>query len=288
MRRPSVTEEAEVVEIVGRRVRVALAHDPTERRVLPVRGVRAIIGDRVRATDGVITEVLPRSTELCRGNKAGVRELCANATALLCVCATMEPPFRPGLVDRVLASAEAAGVLGGVILNKCDQGMPEPVLDRLMLYEDLGYPVFMVSATQGKGLDVLQEFLKKHTTVLVGHSGVGKTSLFNALIPGVQRATGGLDEEGKGRHTTTGAVLLDLPTGGRLIDLPGVREFGLDHIDRRELRRCFPELATLRCRYTDCLHDGDEGCALDREDGPEIDELRLESYRKLLGEILAS
>jgi ribosome biogenesis GTPase / thiamine phosphate phosphatase len=283
MRRSSVIEQGEVVEIVGRRVRIALDSDPAELRVWPVRGVKAIIGDRIRATDGVITEVLPRTTELCRGNKVGVREICANATALLCVCATLEPPFRAGLVDRVLASAEAAGIIGGIILNKCDQGMPEPILERLALYEHLGYPIFLISALQQKGLDTLTAFLKQHTTVLVGHSGVGKTSLFNALIPGMNRTVGVLDEEGRGRHTTTGGVLLNLPDGGRLIDLPGVREFGLEHIDRKELRRCFPELAVLRCKFGNCLHNGDEGCVADREDAP-VDEMRLESYRKLLGE----
>jgi ribosome biogenesis GTPase len=277
-----VIEQGEVVEIVGRRVRVAL---PDRRAVLPIRA-KVVIGDRVEVEDGVVVEVLERSTVLQRGSKVGVREVCANATALLVVSASLEPPFRPGLVDRVLASAEASGLQGGVVLNKCDQGMPEGVLDRLALYEDLGYPVFMVSALQQKGLDKLQEFLAGHTTVLVGHSGVGKSSLFNVLAPGFSRQIGGLDDEGRGKHTTTGGILVDLPTGGRLVDLPGIREFGLEHVPKVELRRCFPELALRRCRYADCLHNGDDGCVVEAllESG-EVDELRLENYRKILEEI---
>jgi len=278
MRRERLEEQGEVIEIVGRRVRVSL---PKGLAVCPVKGVRVVIGDRVRTRDGVVEEVLERDTVLMRSSKAGVHEICANATALLCVCATFDPPFRPGLVDRVLAAAEAAGMQGGLVLNKCDLGMPEPILERLALYEDLGYPIFMLSATQKKGMETLQEFLKKHTTVLIGHSGVGKSSLFNALIPGISRPVGELDEEGRGRHTTTGGMLLELPGGGRLLDIPGVREFGVEHIPKIELRNCFPELSSLRCRYADCLHNGDQGCIV--EDA-EIDPLRLDSYRKLLEE----
>ena len=282
MRLSEKIEQGEVVEIVGRRVRVRL---PDRTEILPIRA-KVVIGDQVEVCNGVVTEALERKTELRRGSKAGIREVCANATALLVVSAALEPPFRPGLVDRVMASAEAAGLQGGVILNKCDQGMPEEVLERIALYEDLGYPVFMVSAIQQKGFEPLQDFLKAHTTVLVGHSGVGKSSLFNVLVPGGTRVVGTLDEEGRGKHTTTGGILFDVPTGGRLIDLPGIREFGLEYVPKKELRRCFPELATLQCRYADCLHNGDGGCLVDAlvEEGT-IDLLRLESYRKILGEI---
>lgn len=282
MRLTEIIEQGEVVEIVGRRVRVRF---PERSEILPIRA-KVVIGDLVEVVNGVVTEALERNTELQRGSKAGIRQVCANATALLVVNAALEPPFRPGLVDRVLAAAEAAGLQGGVILNKCDQGMPEEVLERMALYEDLGYPVFMVSALQGKGFETLQDFLKNHTTVLVGHSGVGKSSLFNVLVPGVLRIVGALDEEGRGKHTTTGGILFDLPGGGRLIDLPGIREFGLEHVPRKELRKYFPELAALKCRYSDCLHDGDGGCTAEAlvEEGS-LDELRLESYRKILGEI---
>jgi ribosome biogenesis GTPase len=282
MRRSEKVEEGEIIEIVGKRVRVALPGGPA---VLPIRA-KVVIGDIVTVVDDVVVEAQDRRTVLRRGSKVGVREVCANASALLVVCATIEPPFRPGLVDRVLASAEEAGLVGGIVLNKCDLGMPEDVLERLALYEDLGYPIFLVSAMQEKGLEKLQDFLKGHTTVMVGHSGVGKSSLFNALAPGRARTVGELDPEGRGRHTTTGGILVELTTGGRLIDLPGIREFGLEHVPKVELRRCFPELLPLRCRYADCLHNGDDGCLVEGlVEEEKIDELRLESYRKILEEI---
>ena len=156
------------------------------------------------------------------------------------------------------------------------------MLEKLARYEALGHPIFLVSAVQRKGFEPLAELLSKHTSVLVGHSGVGKTSMLRVLVPGVTRDVGALDPWGRGRHTTTGACLFDLPGGGRVIDLPGFREFGVDHIERTELRRHFPELADLRCKYRTCLHNGEEGCVA--EENCEKD--RLESYRKLLTELV--
>jgi ribosome biogenesis GTPase len=270
---------AEVVEMVGKHVRVRMP-DASE-RVLPVRA-RVVVGDEVRLADGAVAEILPRRTELVRAGKNRTQVVCANATLLVAVTAAREPPFRAGLVDRLLVAAGAAGMKGAIVLNKCDQGMPDEVLLKLARYEALGYAIFLVSALQQKGFEPLADFLAAHTSVLVGHSGVGKTSVLKALVPGVERAVGVLDNWGRGRHTTTAASLFPLPGGGRLIDVPGIREFGIEHIDRADLARYFPELAEIRCKYRDCLHLDEEGCEAEGA----MEEDRLESYQKLLEELI--
>lgn len=280
---------ATVVEMVGKWVRIRL--DPAEaarRGVTEARmKVRAevVAGDRVWIVDegehAVVGGFEPRRTELRRSGNSGVRVVCANADVLAIVCASQDPPFRPGLVDRMLVAAASAGMAAAVVLNKCDTGMPEEVLERLALYEDLGVPVFMLSALQAKNLDTFRASLAGRTTVLAGHSGVGKSSLLRALVPDAKREVGSVDEWGRGRHTTTGACAFELPGGaGSVVDMPGVREYGVGFVLREELRSHFPELAGLRCRYQDCVHDGEDGCLADEA----CDPIRLESYRKLLEE----
>lgn len=264
--------------MVGKRVRVRFPAG--EDLVLPVKE-RVVVADTVRVEGGYVVEYAPRSTELLRGG-GRTRVMCANASLLVAVSATHDPPFRPGLVDRLLVAASAARMDAALVLNKCDQGMPSEVLEKLARYEALGYPIFLVSAAQQKGFEPLRELLAQHTSVLVGHSGVGKTSIMQVLVPGVTRAVGELDAWGRGRHTTTGATLFDVPGGGRLIDVPGIREFGVDHIDKTELRRHFPELAAAPCKYRSCLHMGEEGCVAEEF----CEEDRLESYQKLMEELV--
>lgn len=270
----------EVVERVGRWVRVR-THDGQD-RVLPTRGAHVVVADRVRVADGLVVETAPRRTVLERtGESAGVRTVCSNADRLMIVTASGDPPFRPGLVDRMVVAALHGGLEPVVVLNKCDTGMEESVLEWMARYEALGYPIVLVSAQTGNGLDALRAQLAGHTSVLLGHSGVGKSTLIRALIPGAEPLTGELDAWGRGRHTTTAARMYDLPGAGRLIDVPGVREFGVAQIPREELRHHFPELVDLACRYRDCLHLGEDGCVADAAvSWPE----RLESYRKLVEE----
>lgn len=281
---------ATVVEMVGKWVRVRMdsAEPGLAERRLRVKA-EVVAGDRVwlegEGDMQVVGGFEPRRTELRRSGNSGVRVVCANADVLAIVSATQDPPFRPGLVDRMLVAASSAGMTAALVLNKCDTGMPEEVLERLALYEDLGLPVFMLSALQGKNMEEFREFLHGRTTVLAGHSGVGKSSLLRALVPNSAQKVGHVDEWGRGRHTTTGACAFDLPDvvgkrPGVVVDLPGVREYGVGFVLKPELRTHFPELVDLRCRYADCLHNGEDGCiAADHSDA-----IRLESYQKLLEE----
>ncbi len=287
--RPAREATATVVEMVGRWVRVRL--DPAEAALRGCKEARlrvraeVVAGDRVWIEDegetAVVGGFLPRRTELRRSGNSGVRVVCANADVLAIVCASQDPPFRPGLVDRMLVAAAAAGMKPAIVLNKCDTGMPEEVLERLALYEHLHVPVYLLSALQAKNLDEFRDSLSGRTTVLAGHSGVGKSSLLRALVPNAKREVGSVDEWGRGRHTTTGACAFQLPDGdGIVVDLPGVREYGVGFVLKEELRTLFPELVDLRCKYADCVHDGEDGCLA--EDC--CDETRLGSYRKLLEE----
>lgn len=272
----------EVVEMVGRRVRVK-REDGSE-GILPTKGAHVVVNDRVRVAGGVVVETEPRSSILERtAENVGIRVIASNATLLVAVCASTDPPFRPGLVDRMLVAAAHGGMPAMVVLNKCDLGMPEETLEWMARYEALGYPIALVAANSGRGVAELAELLKPHTAVLVGHSGVGKSTLVRALVPGAEVKVGDVDAWGRGRHTTVGGCLYDLPGGGRIIDVPGVREFGVGQMSRSDLRLHFPELRDLPCKYRDCLHDGEDGCVADEAvSWPE----RLESYRKLLPECL--
>ncbi len=273
-------QRGEVVEMVGKRVRVRF--EEGDDAVLPAKGVPVVVGDVVGIEAGVVVSHEPRTSELLRGGSR-TRVLCANATLLVSVNAASFPPFRGGLVDRLLVAASVADMQAAIVLNKCDEGMEEADLELLARYEALGHAIFLVSALQDKGFDALRELLAQHTSVLIGHSGVGKTSMLRRLVPGVERPVGELDTWGRGRHTTTGGVMFDLPGGGRVIDLPGVREFGVEHVDRVEMRLHFPEIRALRCRYRSCLHLGEDGCVADDE----VHEARLESYRKLMEELVS-
>ncbi len=289
IKKPEGEPTATVVEMVGKWVRVRL--DPAEalkRRCTEARlKVRAevVAGDRVWIDDegenAVVGGFQPRRTELRRSGNSGVRVVCANADVLAIVSASQDPPFRPGLVDRMMVAASAAGMQSALVLNKCDTGMPEEVLERLARYEAIGVQVFLLSALQAKNLEGFQDSLRGKTTVLAGHSGVGKSSLLRALVPNAVREVGSVDEWGRGRHTTTGACAFELADGaGIVVDMPGVREYGVGFVLKEELRTHFPELKDLRCKYADCLHNGEDGCLAEEA----CEEERLASYQKLLEE----
>jgi ribosome biogenesis GTPase / thiamine phosphate phosphatase len=219
-----------------------------------------------------ILEVYPRRNHLSRraavpmpGAAAGEQVIAANLDLAVPVFAVANPEPKWNLLDRYLAASEAAGIPALVCLTKADLA-EENVLAIAAEYRAIGYPVVLTSSMTGRGLSELAQALAGRTSILLGKSGVGKTSLLNALEPGLGRRVAEISSAtGKGRHTTTSAELFPLAAGGSLIDSPGVREFGLWGIAREELADLFPEMRPYagKCKFgLDCSHDEEPGCAL--------------------------
>lgn len=267
-----------------------------------------VVGDRIDLVGDVsgqpgtmarVVRVRERITVLRRsaedGDAAGVeRVMVANADQLVIVTALADPPPRPRMVDRFLVAAYDAGMEAVLCLTKSDLTDPAPFLAQ---YAGLDLPTYATSVTPAgiTGLDAVRERLHGRTSVLVGHSGVGKSTLINALIPTAGRATGDVNEvTGRGRHTSSSAVALALPEDGWVIDTPGVRSFGLAHVAPDDLLRAFPDLqeAATQCPRG-CTHAADApDCALDAwvaqdgsgDGGPDaqLRAARLDSFRRLL------
>ncbi|WP_456374043.1 small ribosomal subunit biogenesis GTPase RsgA [Thiolapillus sp.] len=232
-----------------------------------------VCGDKVLwqpvANDqGVVVALLPRNTVLSRPDYSGRdKPLAANITQLVVVLAPRPAPTGY-LTDQYLIAAELIGVRALITLNKADLLATEEwkaFRQKFIRYEDIGYPVIGVSAKQENGLEPLLDHLEEETSILVGQSGVGKSSLINALIPRTEEAVGELSEaSGLGRHTTSVATLHFLGNGAEIIDSPGVRSFRLGKIGIRELESGFREFAPYlgKCRFSNCRHCNEPGCAL--------------------------
>jgi ribosome biogenesis GTPase / thiamine phosphate phosphatase len=254
-----------------------------------------LVGDRVDLVGDVsgstgslarIVRVQPRSSMLRRSaddTDPVERGIVANADQLAVVTALADPEPRPRLVDRTLVAAYDAGIDPLLILTKADLKSPEEFTRG---YDALEVP-WLVTSRATEGLDAVRDHLTGHVTVFIGHSGVGKSTLVNALVPGAHRAIGRVnDVTGRGRHTSTSAVALALPDGGWVIDTPGVRSFGLAHVSPDRILEAFPELAagTAECPRG-CSHD-EPDCGLDAwvaegNAGAQGVE-RLDSFRRLL------
>ena len=256
-----------------------------------------VTGDRIvwRADNqqgGVIVALQPRRTELYRpAHRGQLKPVAANVDRLVIVFAALPQPHR-NLIDRYLVAAEQAQLEPLLVLNKADLlALPEhaDIRDWLDDYARLGYRTLCLSADSGEGLNGLRSELKDHVNVFVGQSGVGKSSLINALLPEADLRVGALSEmTGKGTHTTTTARLFHFPDGGDLIDSPGIREFGLTHITHDDLLEGFIEFRPFlgHCRFRDCQHVHEPGCALlNAVAEGAIAEGRMNSYRHILASL---
>jgi ribosome biogenesis GTPase len=253
---------------------------------------QVVVGDRVvwqRAGEGgVVTALLERRSQLSRPDPLGeLRPVAANLDQILVVAAPA-PLYSADLINQYLAAAELTGIAPLLVFNKIDlidAANREKVDALLSTYRDIGYPVLTASTKQRHGLDALIAQLKGKTSVFVGQSGVGKSSLVQSLLPEETIGVGELSmQSGLGQHTTSTARLYRLPTGGHIIDSPGVREFRLWPMSRQALAEGFVEFRPYlgRCKFRDCRHEHEPGCALrEAVEREEISAARLRSYLKI-------
>lgn len=264
-----------------------------EKRPLAV-GDRVVLDPTCRAIDAV----LPRSSQLHRRAASEGEEraqvLAANITHVLAVASVAEPPFQPELVDGILAAAARERIPTTLVLTKIDLA-PAEATTWMKAYAHAGVHVVATSTAPGREtaatLGEVERLVHQNRTVVCGLSGAGKSSLLNAVVPGVQLRTGSLNHIRQGRHTTTHTELLPLPGGGHVLDTPGVRNFHLFCTGSQELQFLFPEVAARLpdCEYRSCLHADEANCAVRRgvDDGS-IPASRYRSYRTMLQDALAA
>ena len=257
---------------------------------------RPCCGDRVEVEDddagsAVVSAILPRRNEFARADARQRKQvIAANLDRVLIVVAPAPPPSQD-LVERYLVAVHSLGIDPVIVLNKAELFDPatnaaDGPLAHLDDYRALGYEVCVTSCKGPPGTASLQEALVGRVSILVGQSGVGKSSLVNALLPDLELQTGALSRvTGKGTHTTTTTIMYTLPCGGRLIDSPGVWEYGLWRLDRFELEAGFREFRdpARHCRFGDCRHAGEPGCAVRAavDDGAVL-RWRYDAYLRLL------
>jgi ribosome biogenesis GTPase len=291
----SAVREGLVVASVGIEATVEFENGWKLRCRQPRGSEYAIAGDRVVAqfqqgddAPPRIVEILPRRSALRRPSGREVQQIAANIDRLIVVMAVY-PRLARRLIDRYLAAAEAEhGVEGIIVLNKIDLEGAAEAMDELSVYSRAGYRVMGVSAQRGDGMEELRALVSQGTSVLAGHSGVGKSSLIRSLLPGDEIKVGEVSRAtGRGRHTTTTAVAYRIGNG-LAIDTPGIREFGLAEVEPENLRFLFREFAQFapECRFANCLHLHEPGCAVKAAAASgAISPERRESYEQLYREM---
>jgi len=256
-------------------------------------GERVVIGDLVAFEvledgSGRIAEVLPRHSRLSRHSMAKRREqvLAANVDQVAAVFSLRRPDPDVRLLDRLLTVAELNDLPAVIVMNKTDLVDEGRVPPEINAYTEIGYPVLPTCVETGAGLEVLQEMLAGRITVFTGPSGVGKTSILNAIMPDLDLRVGEVGERsGKGKHTTSAGLLIPLPDGGYLADTPGIQYFEPAGVDPADLAHAFPEFRPLvdHCRFANCRHRAEPGCAvIEAITGGSVAEHRHVSYLSLL------
>lgn len=280
-------EDPNVQFAIGDRVEL----DPLEQ--FHPTGTRLSGGIDERLT-GVIHEILPRRTALTRParHRGGTSQLvAANVDQLVVVSALKNPSYKTGLIDRYLIVAHRCGIAPALCLNKIDLGDAREIdeaREAFRPYEKLEIAVVFTSAVTGEGIESLRELLRHRRSVLVGHSGVGKSKLAGRIQPGLMLPSREVGKRGKGRHTTTVAILFPLDFGGELVDTPGIRQLGIEDVDRSELARHFVEFMPYldRCRFPSCSHIPEPDCAVkEAVERGEISRARYQSYEHLYHEL---
>jgi ribosome biogenesis GTPase len=264
---------------VGDRVRFRAVH---------VGGVQStLVSDDCELPEGVIDEVRPRHSTLVRNYERRVQVIAANVDPVVITVSAAEPPLRPHLIDRYLVSVHQGDMRPIICINKADLDADGFAAATAELYSGLGYRAILTSVPDGRGLDELRDEVKDHTAVFTGHSGVGKSSLLNALDPSLRLKVGTLTDLNRGKHTTTTARLLRWTFGGYVVDTPGLRQFDMSDISSEELEAYFKEFVPLLpgCRYDDCTHIHEESCAIRAAvESGQVSQMRYDSYCKMYEE----
>jgi ribosome biogenesis GTPase len=235
------------------------------------------VGDEVilsidpQTGDALIEDILPRKNYIIRSSphKRGQKHiLAANLDQAWLMVTVLQPRTSTGFIDRFLVTTAAYHIPTSIVINKIDlldAAAKAIVAEWIEVYESMGYPVELISVKTGEGIETLNSRLRHQTTLLAGHSGVGKSSLINALIPGLALRVQPISQwSEKGMHTTTFAEMFELPYGGRIIDTPGIREFGVVDIAPEELSHYFLDMQkyVTSCMFNNCLHLNEPGCAV--------------------------
>ncbi len=244
--------------------------------------------------NGMIADMLPRRNYIIRRATNLSRQshiIAANLDLAAVVVTLAQPRTALGFIDRFLVTAEAYHIPALLLFNKLDMYAADDIqyLDAVKaIYENIGYKTLSISGISGQNIDQLTAIISNKTTLFSGHSGVGKSTLINNLLPNIHlRTTEISDYSGKGVHTTTFAEMFDLPTGGKIIDTPGIKELGIVDIPKEELAHYFPEMKALmsKCRFNNCKHIDEPNCAITQAVSSEIiDQSRYESYLSMMAD----
>ncbi|MEM9368530.1 MAG: ribosome small subunit-dependent GTPase A [Planctomycetota bacterium] len=279
------TSQGDEIWCAVRQVLKSLAID--QRNVL-------VAGDEVEfrrvGSDGMIHKVGPRHGVISRASRGQRHVLVANVDSLLIITSASQPTIKPGLIDRMLLMAQAAELEAVVVINKVDLLDTTELQHLVGVYASMGVRILCASAETGTNVDLLSAYLRNRNTALAGQSGVGKSSLLNAVQPGLGLAVGRVSHDtDKGRHTTTAAQLLPLDQGGTVFDTPGMRQFQLWDITAAEVGGFMPDFRPYvnDCRYPDCLHIHEDDCAVkDAVADARLDARRYDAYCNLIEEEL--
>lgn len=283
-----------VVASYGKRYDVELADKTLINCVTRGKKTDLACGDKVNIkltgnTQGVVESTLPRSSLLYRSNAFKSKILASNVTQMIIVLAT-QPSFYEALLNRCLVAAEAAQIKPLIVLNKCDLADADDAKTKLKLYENLGYQVIHLSAITN--LNNFKPYLDHHQSVLVGQSGMGKSTIINALLPHARVRTQEISNVlDSGKHTTTATHLYHLNETSHLIDSPGLQEFGLHHLTNEDLELAFKEFRPYlgKCRFNNCKHLHEPDCAImNAVNSGNISPIRLSFYQLLANEQIAN
>lgn len=283
--------DAVVIASYGNRCEIEI----NDKTLLTAKSLKSIgkplCGDQVRYkteqnNQNVIVEILKRKNILSRLNNLNPKpkQIAANIEQMVIV-ASANDPIKYGLIDRYLVAAEFSEFSPAIVINKIDKidtTKLKQLKTEMQIYADIGIPLHFISAIEQTGIDAFLKITENKTNIVVGQSGVGKSSIVNAILPSMPAITKEVsDSNNKGKHTTTTAYLYSIPGNGKLIDSPGIREFGLWNINKNELAQGFKEIrdASEQCKFRNCLHQAEPSCGvLAAVKNHDISEQRYRSY----------